>query len=137
MESHISEIFGDQNRRRVIRRKARLPVSVSRVEPNAPVDSADDPLSVLGYTRDLSADGLALIVPSIPPGEDDLTSGAHRLRIILALPAGDIEMCVTVVRHERLDESDAEIGYLLGVSIAEMMKNERELYLEYVRTLGG
>lgn len=138
MESHISEIFSGNNRRHAHRRKARLPVSVSFIETNAPADSSHSPLlSVLGYTRDLSADGLALILPSVPPGEDDLTSEARHLRIILALPLGDVEMRSTVVRHERLGENDPEIGYLVGVSIDEMTAPESDLYLEYLRTLGG
>ncbi|MGB7925149.1 MAG: hypothetical protein WCF57_18060 [Pyrinomonadaceae bacterium] len=136
MESHISEIFGG-NRRRVIRRKARLPVSVALAETDAPGASETGPLSVLGYTRDLSTDALAMIVPSIPPGEDEPTRVGHRLRIILALPAGDIEMLVSVVRYERLDESDTEIGYLIAATISETIKHERDLYLEYLHALGG
>jgi hypothetical protein len=136
MENHISEIFGG-NRRRVVRRKARLPVSVSFDGEDAPADSAHGLLNVLGYTRDLSTDGLALIVPSIPLDEDDLTSDARRLRIILALPTANIEMRVTVMRHERLDESETEIGYLIAVSISEMSESDRGLYLEYLRALGG
>ena len=136
MNSHIGEIFGN-NRRRVIRRKVRLPVSVSLVEWEAPADSGHAPLSVLGYTRDISANGLALIVPSMPLGEDEPTRGEHRLRIILALPTGDVEMRVTLVRHEHLDESESEIGYLIGVSISETSESARDLYLEYLRGLGG
>jgi hypothetical protein len=133
MESHISELFGG-DRRLVIRRKARLPVSVSLVEQEALADSA---LSVLGYTRDLSSNGLALIVPSIPPDDAPLKRVEHRLRIILALPVGDVEMLVTLVRHERLDESETEIGNLIGVSISEMSESARDLYLEYLHVLGG
>ena len=136
MESHISEIFGG-NRRRVTRRKVRLPVSVSLIYGDAPAGSSHSPMSVLGYTRDISADGLALIVPAIPTGEDELTSGDHRLRIILALPVGDVEMRATLVRHEHLDKSEQDIGYLIGVSISEMSENERDLYLEYLHALGG
>ena len=136
MESHISEIFGG-NRRRVIRRKVRLPASVSVIEGEAPADHAPSPLSVLGYTRDISANGLALIVPSIALSEDELKSGASRLRVILALPVGDVEMVVTHARHERLDESEAEVGYLIGVSISVMSEGARDLYLEYLRGLGG
>jgi PilZ domain len=136
MESHLSEIFGG-NRRRVIRRKARLPVSVSLVEEEAPAGNAHSALSVLGYTRDISSNGLALIVPSIPLDEDELQSRGCRLRIILALPVGDVQMLVTLVRHERLDESEMEPGYLIGVSISEMSESARDLFLEYLSALGG
>lgn len=136
MESHISEIFSD-DRRQAMRRKARLPVSVSVFDRDAPIARAQSPLSVLGYTRDLSANGLLLIVPSILPGEDETASVEHELRIILALPAGDVEMRVRLVRHERLKESEPEIGYLVGVTISDISESAHDLYLEYLRGLGG
>jgi PilZ domain len=137
MDSHISEIFGS-NRRRVIRRQVRLSASVSSLLREAPDGRASSPpLSVLGYTRDISADGLALIVPSLQMGDVDLSSGEHTLRIILALPAGDVEMHAALVRHERLEERGPEIGFLIGVRISQMGEDERDLYDEYLRTLGG
>ena len=137
MDSHISEIFGN-NRRRVIRRKVRLPASLSLIDTEAPASSnASHPLSALGYTRDISAEGLALIVPSVSLGEHDLTSGEQVLRIILALPAGNVLMHATVVRHERLEESGTDIGYLIGLRISGMSEDDRNLYVEYLHTLGG
>jgi len=136
MDSHISEIFGS-NRRRVIRRKVRLSASVSPVLTEAPARSASPSPSVLGYTRDISTDGLALIVPSLQMGDVDLAGAEHTLRIILALPAGDVEMHATLVRHEPLEGSGPEIGHLIGVHVSRMGEDERALYDEYLRTLGG
>ena len=137
MDNHISEIFGN-NRRRVIRRKVRLPASLSLIDTEAPASSSiANPLSALGYTRDISAEGLALIVPSVSLGEHDLTSGEQVLRIILALPAGNVLMHATVVRHERLEESGPDIGYLIGLRISGMSEDDRNLYVEYLHTLGG
>jgi hypothetical protein len=41
------------------------------------------------------------------------------------------------VRQERLDENSPDIGFLIGARITEMEAGERDLYLEYLRTLGG
>jgi hypothetical protein len=136
MDSHISEIFGN-DRRRMSRRQVRLPVSVSLIETDAPADAVHRPLAVLGYTRDISVDGLALILPSISMGGDITDRENYMLRIILALPVGDVEMNAIAVRHERLDTNSPDIGYLIGARISEMSERERDLYLEYLRILGG
>ena len=136
MNSHISEIFGN-NRRRVIRRKVRLPASLSLIDTETPASNTAHLPSMLGYTRDISAEGLALIVSSVSLGERDLASREQMLRIILALPAGNVEMRAMVVRHERLEESLPDIGYLIGLSISEMSEADRNLYVEYLHTLGG
>jgi hypothetical protein len=137
MNSYISEIFGN-NRRRVIRRKVRLPASLSLIDAETPASSSTTyPPSALGYTRDISAEGLALIMPSLSLGDHDLSSGELMLRIILALPTGNVEMRATVVRHERPEESGPDMGYLIGLSITEMSQADRNLYAEYLHTLGG
>ena len=136
MNSHISEIFGN-DRRRVIRRKARLPASISLIDTETPASGTAHPPSTLGYTRDISADGLALIVPSMSLGGHDFASGEQTLRIILALPAGNVETRATLVRHERLEESGSNMGYLIGLSISVMSEDDRNLYAEYLHTLGG
>lgn len=136
MNSHISEIFGN-NRRRVIRRKVRLPASLSLIDTETPVNSTVYPPTALGYTRDISAEGLALIVPSMSLGDHDLAHGEQMLRIILALPAGNVLMQAAVVRHERLEESGPDMGYLIGLSISEMSEDDRNLYMEYLHILGG
>ena len=136
MNSHIGEIFGN-DRRRVIRRKVRLPASLSLIDTETPASSTAHPRSALGYTRDISAEGLALIVPSVLLGNHDLASGEQMLQIILALPAGNVLMRATVVRHERLEESAPDIGYLIGLRISEMSEGDRTLYAEYLHTLGG
>jgi c-di-GMP-binding flagellar brake protein YcgR len=135
VDNYISEIFNN-NRRREIRRKVRLPASVS---PGASVRTAESagqwPLSVLGHTRDISASGLALVMPSMLA--EDFANRGDTLRIILALPAGDVEMRCEVVRHNRLGESEPDAASLIGMSITEMSDDDRDLYLEYLRTLGA
>jgi hypothetical protein len=136
MDRPISEIF-EGNRRRVLRRQVRLAASVSVIERDAPADSPHRPLTVLGYTRDISADGLALIVPSTGMGGGVTEVESHMLRIILALPLGDVALSAVAVHQKRLDDNSPDIGFLIGARITEMGAGERDLYLEYLRTLGG
>ena len=138
MDNYISEVFGN-DRRRELRRKVRLTASVSlSVTGSHGEGGADGPLSVLAHTRDISATGLALIVPVVPVDDAGLVgAGEQALRIILALPAGDVEMRVLAVRHERLGESGSDVGYLIGVRITEMSEDDRDLYVEYLRGLGA
>jgi hypothetical protein len=77
-----------------------------------------------GYTRDVSATGLALILPAIRIGEHYLIGEGRNLHLMLEFPAGPIQMDVTPVRYERLDE-EMEKGYLVGVHIAEMSDDDR------------
>jgi len=59
------------------------------------------------------------------------------MRLMLARRVADVQMNAIAVRHERLDAHSPDIGYLIGARISEMSVSERELYVEYLLTLGG
>jgi hypothetical protein len=98
------------------------------------------PLRLAGYTRDISASGLALIVPSIRVGGQYVTGEHRRLRIMLKLPTGPIEIHATPVRYSPLDEEDGvDTGYLVGVQIVSMSDEDRarfNAYLEQMKSSG-
>jgi hypothetical protein len=75
---------------------------------------------------------LTLVVPSIRVGGDYLTLEENRLKIVLALPSGPVELLCSPVRFEQLAGDE---GYLVGVRILEMSDDERRLYAEHLRTL--
>jgi hypothetical protein len=89
-----------------------------------------------GHTYDLSANGVALIVPAITLGEHHLVGENRSLRVQLELPSGPVEMQVLPVRYERLEEHRSETtGYLIAVKIVGMSEEDRAKYGEYVSTL--
>lgn len=88
-----------------------------------------------GYTRDISATGLALIVPAIHIGGRYLTGENRTLLITLNLPPQPIEIQATAMRYERLGEEDTKIGYLIGAHITMMNEEDRARYTTYLRTL--
>ena len=117
------------SRRHAPRRLARLRVSVSLLDTKPRASSA----ALEGHTRDVSANGLALILPAIRIGERYLTGDSHLLRITLRLPDASIQIQGVPVRYEHLDEEGAEeTGYLIGVRIKEMSDQDRALFDEYL-----
>jgi PilZ domain len=95
------------------------------------------PVKLAGYTRDISASGLALIVPSIRVGGQYVTGENRRLRIMLKLPTGPIEIHATPVRYSPLDDDGVDTGYLVGVQIVSMSDEDRahfNAYLEKMKT---
>lgn len=88
-----------------------------------------------GHTLDLSANGMALIVPAITLGEHHLVGENRSLKVQLELPVGPVEMQVAPVRYERLEEYKSEMGYLIAVKIVGMSEEDRRRYADYVSTL--
>jgi hypothetical protein len=120
----------NRNRRAEPRRKVRLSASVSLVEQEG--DEHEWP-SVLAYTRDISASGMALIVPSTRLGCHDLQSGDYLLRIILAISnETSVRITARLVHCELANQKESEIGFLLGVKIEELTPEDRVLYDEAV-----
>lgn len=125
------------NRRRAPRYKLRLPLSISLLDVRSSANGARTRSPALeGYTRDLSETGLAIILPAIRIGENYLMGEGRTLRVVLELPTAPVEMKVVPVRYERLDESETEKGYFIGLSINEMSDHDRESFVEYLRSMG-
>ena len=87
-----------------------------------------------GHTLDISASGLALIVPAITLGEHHLVGENRTLNVNLQLPVGPIDLKVIPVRYESLEEHETETGYLIGVKIIESSDGDRGKFAEYVAT---
>lgn len=88
-----------------------------------------------GHTLDLSARGLALIVPAITLADHHLVGENRSLSVKLELPDGPVVMQVTPVRYERLEEQGSETGYLIGVKIIDIVEEDRARFAEYVASL--
>jgi hypothetical protein len=101
-------------------------------------DAAPSPtgtLRLVGHTRNISETGLAFIVPTLRIGDGFARVIGSRLRIILYLPSGQVEIHATPIRYEQLPPEDTERGYIIGVRITEMADDEWVRVVEYVRTL--
>ena len=131
--ARLRKFFGDRRRSR--RQRARLELSISIASPAKSLTGSKRIISMGGHTLDLSANGIAFIVPAITLGDHHLVGENRRLNVQLELPVGPVEMQVVPVRFERLDEHKSETGYLIAVKIVGMSDEDRATYAEYVSTL--
>ena len=70
-----------------------------------------------GHTSDVSTTGIGSIVPAIRIGEHYLVGEDRRLHLKLGLPTGPVDLYVSPVRYESLEEDPEETGYVIGVRI--------------------
>lgn len=133
MVSRLRKFVGE--RRRSKRERVRLAFSISIVSPAKSLSGSRRTISMDGHTLDLSANGMALIVPAITLDEHHLVGENRSLQVQLELPLGPVGMQVVPVRYERLEEQESETGYLIAVKIVGMSEDDRARYAQYVSTL--
>ena len=120
------------NRRHSRRVRVRLNFTLSLSDPRVSSNGSRRLPKLNGHTLDISATGLALVVPAIRIGEHYLAGGDHQLHIKLELPSGSVEMKVETVRYESLED---EGGYLIGARILEMSDADKGSFEKYVAKL--
>jgi hypothetical protein len=125
--SQLRRFFG--NRRKHRRVRTRLSFTLSLSDPRVNTNGSRRLPSLDGYTLDVSATGLALIVPAIRIGEHYLAGADRKLHIKLVLPSGPVEMKVATVRYESLEDDS---GYLIGARIVEINDADRASFGKYV-----
>jgi hypothetical protein len=134
--ARVREYVG--NRRRARRYRSRAPFRVSLFDPKLSREQLERAPFLEGTTADISASGLALIVPAIRINDRYLTAPDQLLRLLLELPSDLVEMRVAPVRYEQLERADGAAktsGYLIGVRIAEMSDTDRARFDEYLKEL--
>lgn len=124
----IREFAGD--RRHMARHRVRLEVTVTLATPTKA--NGRRPASLQGYTRDISENGLGLIMPAIRIGDRYLAGENCRLAITLELPDRPIQLTASSARYEPLDDP-AEMGFLIGVNITNISDEDRKVFTAYLR----
>lgn len=124
------------NRRRAPRYQTRLEVeialSVAQPGMKKGAERAGQTLRLSGYTRDISATGLALVLPTIHIGGNYITAEKRTLQITLKLATGPIEIYGTPVRYSPLDEDATDRGYLVGVAIDRMSADHQTRFNAHI-----
>jgi hypothetical protein len=122
------------NRRRAPRYRTRLSVRISPVQAARPTRVLGTERNALyGYTRDISATGLALILPAIRINNIYLTGEDRSIEVLIEHESEPIVIYGVAARYEKLEEDDADKGYLVGVKIVEMSADDRERYNALLR----
>lgn len=121
------------DRRRSQRFRVRLAATVSLFDLQAATPWSKP---VAGHTRDVSENGLELVLPAIRVGDRYLVGQDQALSIILKLPAGNTRLYASPARYERLGEEQPDTGFLVGIRITGMDEKDRALFNEYLESLG-
>jgi hypothetical protein len=95
---------------------------------------AESPLVFFGQTSDVSAVGLAMVLPATIIDERFCTD-SNRLKLSLHSPDGIIGLEVAPVRCERLTDAYSVNGYLLGTKITNV--EHRESFERYLESVSG
>ncbi|HYN85698.1 MAG TPA: PilZ domain-containing protein [Pyrinomonadaceae bacterium] len=123
-------------RRAATRHPARLQCRLTFPEAETPSGTRWQPRPLVGYTRDLSASGLAVIVSDLGTAYGPLTDWTTVLVVELELPAGPIEIAASPARVVRLGRDEDERGFLVGLHIQKIHETLLPRYEQYVYALG-
>jgi hypothetical protein len=110
-----------------LRCKARLPFKASLLTPG---DTDARPLQ--GFTCNLSATGVALIVPAHGEECRRLVDDGGTILLTLELPSGPVLMKAVPVHHQQPEVSG---GHLVGVRVIDMSDEDCLRYVKHLRTL--
>jgi hypothetical protein len=123
------------NRRRAPRYNVKAKVTVSIPQRSNSLPGKSKQPSVAGYTRDVSSDGLAVIIPSIRIGGEYLTGSEKLLRLSLETAQGNVDINCRAARYVQLDEESPETGFLVGLAIETVQEESQEIWQEWLSTL--
>lgn len=130
--SRVRVYFKD--RRQAPRLSVRLVFSVGINREKQRDGSIRHARTLQGHTRDISAHGLALLVPQAHLDGHHLAAEGRQLRVQLQLGGGDpINIIVMPRRYERLEEAELGCGYLIGAEIMTMTSSDESRYLRFIR----
>lgn len=130
----LDKLASTIERRSVRRLRVKCEVELAATLSLLDNDASDEEsrLIFFGQTSDLSAEGLAMVLPATIIDER-FCSGSNQLKLSLHLPEGVVGLEVTPVRCERLTDAYSVNGYLLGTKITKVeQRGSFERYLESV-----
>ncbi len=130
--SRVRVYFKD--RRQSPRLRVRLVFTVGINREADANGSARRARTLQGHTRDISAHGLALLVPQAHLDGHHLAAEGRQLRVQLQMGGGDpINIIVMPRRYERLEEAELGCSYLIGAQIMAMSSKDEAKYLSFIR----
>ena len=129
--SRVRVYFKD--RRQSPRFRVRLVFTVGLHHATNGNGSRHRPESLKGHTRDISASGLALLLPQIHLHGHHLAAEGRELDLRLEFGGGQpIPMIVVPRRYERLDDAELGCHYLIGARIVRIDDADRQRYLSFL-----
>lgn len=138
IEGRMRALFVERRRasRERVACEIRLPLGVSLPNELLDPDAEEYPHPIMGHTRDLSATGLSLLLPTTQLGSRDISCAGEVLRLVLCLPTGVVIVHAETVRCESLASiEEGEQMFLIGARISKMFETDRRRYDNFLRSL--
>lgn len=121
-----------KDRRKSPRLTVQLVLSISVLRKANANGSSQVSRTMKGHTRDISAKGLAMLLPQVHLGGYHLAAEGRELHLKLELPDGPMAMIVLPRRYEMLDEPELGCNYLIGATIVELSDQDRKRLESFV-----
>jgi hypothetical protein len=123
----------NNERRASPRHSIKIEFRVLLVARKTSVEGEEQMLPLIGYTRDVSESGLALLVSAKSMSVLYSLGEAYTLQLVLQLPTGPIELEVTPARYQHVNEGSAGSHVLIGARITKISDEDRARFSEYLR----
>lgn len=121
-----------RDRRRSPRLRVRLAFSLSVVRPSKLKRINGCGQALKGHTRDISAHGLALLLPHIHLDGYHLAAEGREIQLVLELAGGAISMVIVPKRYEKLDAAELGCNYLIGARIVRIDGPDDARYQDFI-----
>jgi hypothetical protein len=119
-------------RRAAPRRNIKLEFRVLLVAMKTSADGEEQTLPLIGYTRDVSESGLALLVSARSMGVLYSLGQNYTLQLVLTLPTGPVELEVTPARYQHINEGKSGSLILIGAQITKISEADRTRFVDYL-----
>lgn len=121
-----------KDRRQSPRLSVQLGLSISVLRKANSNGSSQVSRTMKGHTRDISARGLAMLLPQVHLGGYHLVAEGRELHVRLELPNGPMAMTVLPRRYEMLDDPELGCNYLIGARIVELSDQEAKRLASFI-----
>jgi hypothetical protein len=128
--SRVRVYFKDRRQSPRLRTRVLFSISLRRKARANGAPSSDRTLK--GHTRDISARGLALMLPQVHLEGHHLAAESRELQVMLELPSGTIPLVAVPKRYEKLDEAELGCNYLIGARIIQIADEDRRRLTDFV-----
>ena len=122
-------------RRAAPRRNIKLEFRVLIVATKTTAEGEEHALPLIGYTRDISESGLALLVSARSMSVLYSLGHNYRLQLVLTLPTGPVELEAAPARYKHINKGEAGSLILIGAQITKISDEDRKRFLEYLNSL--
>ena len=128
--SRVRVYFKDRRQSPRLRVRLLFALSINRGEKGN--GSGRRAPGLMGHTRDISCNGLALLVPQVHVDGHHLAAEGRELELRLEMGSSEpISMVVMPRRYERLEDAELGCTYLIGVRIVRIDEADRMRYLSF------